>query len=85
MIINDLQTEVRKLNQKLKIQQDARSPTKKHVSDILDQLVIYKEDNQRLKKQLAECKVMLGELEGKCETQVAAIKRMQNTQPKALI
>lgn len=50
MIINDLETEVRKLNQKLRIEQDARSPTKKHVTDILDQLVIYKEENDRLKK-----------------------------------
>ena len=52
MIINDLEIEVRKLNQKLKIEQDARSPTKKHVADILDQLVAYKEENDRLKKEL---------------------------------
>lgn len=42
MIITDLEKEIRKLNQKLKIEQDARSPTKKHVTDILDQLVTYK-------------------------------------------
>lgn len=50
MIISDLESEVRKLNQKLRIEQDARSPTKKHVTDILDQLVIFKEENDRLKK-----------------------------------
>ena len=43
MIITDLESEVRKLTQKLKIEQDARSPTKKHVTEILDQLVTYKE------------------------------------------
>lgn len=43
MIIQELQRQVRKLNNKLKIEQDARSPTKKHVTDILDQLVIFKE------------------------------------------
>lgn len=85
MIIQELEGEVKKLNQKLKIEQDARSPTKRHVSDILDQLVIYKEENETLKKELAECKTALTELQSKSEMQVAAIKRMQNTQPKALI
>lgn len=53
------------MNQKLKIEQDARSPTKRHVSDILDQLVIYKEENETLKKELAECKSLLTELQSK--------------------
>jgi len=35
IIINDLQAEIKRLQDNLKLEQDARSPTKKHVSDIL--------------------------------------------------
>lgn len=42
MIITDLQSELRKVKEKLKIEQDARSPTKRHITDILDQMVILK-------------------------------------------
>ena len=56
---------MRKLNQKLKIEQDARSPTKKHVTDILDQLVVYKEENDRLKKELMETRQKLLEMDNK--------------------
>jgi cell division protein FtsB len=59
MIIQDLEAEVRKLNQKLRIEQDARSPTKKHITDILDQLVVYKDENEQLKKEIQEYKKLI--------------------------
>ena len=85
MIINDLEIQVRKLNQKLKIEQDARSPTKKHVTDILDQLVVYKEENDRLKKELMETRQKLLEMDNKNQLQANAIKQLQATQPKAMV
>ena len=59
MIIQDLEAEVRKLNQKLRIEQDARSPTRKHITDILDQLVVYKDENEQLKKEIQEYKKLI--------------------------
>jgi hypothetical protein len=38
-----LQGEIKKLSEKLKLEQDARSPTKKHISDLLDKLVIFRD------------------------------------------
>ena len=32
IVIKDLESEIRKLSQKLKLEQEARSPTKKHIS-----------------------------------------------------
>jgi len=40
------------LSEKLKLEQDARSPTKKHISDILDKLVIFRDENAKLKDEI---------------------------------
>lgn len=45
IMVKDLEGEIRKLSQKLKLEQEARSPTKKHISEILDKLVSYKDEN----------------------------------------
>ena len=61
-MIKDLEAEIRKLTQKLKLEQEARSPTKKHISDILDKLVVYKDENEQLSKQVEEYKRKVTEL-----------------------
>lgn len=45
IIIHDLQAEIKRLQDSLKLEQDARSPTKKHVSDILEKLVQLRAEN----------------------------------------
>lgn len=42
IVINDLQNEIKKLTNRLKIEQDSKSPTKKYITNLLDQLVLYK-------------------------------------------
>ncbi len=56
IIITDLQNEIKRLQDNLKLEQDARSPTKKHVSDILEKLVIFKNENEALQKENGELK-----------------------------
>lgn len=51
IIITDLQSEIKRLQDNLKLEQDARSPTKKHVSDILEKLVTFKNQNEALQKE----------------------------------
>jgi FtsZ-binding cell division protein ZapB len=51
IIISDLQTEIKRLQDNLTLEQDARSPTKKHISDILEKLVFFKNENERLNRE----------------------------------
>lgn len=66
MIIQDLQAEILKLKNKLRIEQDARSPTKKYVGEILDQLLLLKDQNEKLSKELLYYKKAFEDMEVRC-------------------
>lgn len=63
IIITDLQKEIKRLQDNLKLEQDARSPTKKHVSDILEKLVFFKNENELLQRDNDYLKTKVKELE----------------------
>ena len=51
------------MTEKLKLEQDARSPTKKHISDILDKLVVFRDENNKLKEEIKVKDKRITELE----------------------
>ena len=85
IIINDLQAEIKRLQDNLKLEQDARSPTKKHVSDILEKLVFFKSENEQLQKDNKELHERIKGLEEQLQTQNAAINKLQNQSAKSTI
>lgn len=54
VIMRDMELEIMKLRDKLQMEEQMRSPTKEYLSDILNKLVEYKNDNERLKKELSD-------------------------------
>lgn len=85
IIINDLQAEIKRLQESLKLQQDARSPTKKHVSDILEKLVQLRSDNEELQKDNQILKGKIKMLEDQIDTQTSALNKIQSQQMKTTI
>ena len=85
IIIHDLQAEIKRLQDNLKLEQDARSPTKKHVSDILEKLVQLRAENQGLHKNNQELKDKIKHLEDQIFMQSTAIGKLQNQQTKGTI
>jgi hypothetical protein len=51
IVINDLQTEIAKLRHNLSLEKESRSPSKKHVSDLLEKMVAFKLENESLVKE----------------------------------
>lgn len=85
IIITDLQKEIKRLQDNLKLEQDARSPTKKHVSDILEKLVAFKNDKENLDKENLELRSRIKALEELIENQNNAINKMQIQQAKSTV
>lgn len=67
------------------MEQDARSPTKKHVSDILEKLVFFKNENESLTKENQELKNRVKFLEDEISNQSNAINKMQMQHAKSTI
>ena len=82
IIIHDLQAEIRRLQENLKLEQDARSPTKKHISDILEKLVAFRTENQELQEENQKLREKIRGLEGEAEYQSGALLKMQQQQSK---
>lgn len=85
IIIHDLQAEIKRLQDNLKLEQDARSPTKKHVSDILEKLVQLRAENEALQKDNQELKDKIKSLEGELFDRATALSKIQNQQLKGTI
>lgn len=52
VIMRDMELEIVKLKDKLQMEEQMRTPTKEYLSDILNKLVEYKTDNERLQREL---------------------------------
>lgn len=48
IVINDLQAEISRLSHNLTLEKQSRSPSKKHVSDLLEKMVAFKLENEAL-------------------------------------
>jgi len=52
--MRDMELEIMKLKDKLQMEEQMNTPTKEYLSDILNKLVEYKSDNERLRKDINE-------------------------------
>jgi hypothetical protein len=51
IVIHDLQAEIARLRHNLNLEQQSRSPSKKHVSDLLEKMVAFKLENEAFAKE----------------------------------
>lgn len=63
IVINDLQAEIAKLRHNLTLEQQSRSPSKKHISDLLEKMVTFKLENEALAKENHDLKSKIKLLE----------------------